>query len=182
MSEDTVTVVIFEGIASINVEGVAHDVYLTARTEHHGYAVRWFGHFGWMGDQPKTFKPGGFFDLYLSDGREAVIRVPHFSGEEDGKLDFLGQGLPPGFEMFTPELVTAEIRSTTPSKVPSVAAFFLALIACDLFIMGIWSEDDMWRYVASGLLMSFVSMCFASYAAARKGRPMKEIQGDDSRS
>ena len=176
MSEDAVTTVIFEGIASVDVEGVAHDVYLTARTEHHGYAVRWFGDFEWMGSTPKTFKPGGFFDLSLSDGREAKIRIPHLSAEESGRLAFLGQGLPPGFEMFAPETVTAEIRSTTLPVWRLVTGRVLAILAFFLMFSAIWAEDNQWKFLATGFIVSVMSV---QLVTPGKGRQLKEVLDDD---
>jgi hypothetical protein len=158
---DTITAVIFQGIASIDVGDYPRDIALTVRTEYHGYVIRWFGTFEWMGDQPKEFKPGGFFDLSLSDGREARIRVPHWSAEENGALEFLGVGLPPGFEVFTPaHMQTVELKSSTPFlvKAMNLWASLLMLAGVWFVSMALWSEDDQWRYAGSAGFAWFVAL------------------------
>lgn len=167
---DTITSVIFQGIATITIDmsGTAYDVALTARTEYHGYVIRWFGTFEWMGEKPANFISGGFFDIVLSDGREARIRVPHPSTEANGQLEFLGVGLPPGFEVFTPEhMQTVELKGSTPSRVSSFVAMLLFIGALTYTTMAIWEDHDQWRYAASALLLGFISLCVAAFAGAK---------------
>src|SRR3546814_18767519 len=88
MATTSHTVVIFEGIASVDVDGVAHDTYMTIRTEAVGQTIRWFGSFGWMGKAPKGLFHGEFLDATLSDGRECQIYIPH-PPDDNGQVDFL---------------------------------------------------------------------------------------------
>lgn len=171
--KDTITTVIFQGIASVDVGDHMYDVALTARTEYHGYVVRWFGTFEWMGERPTDFKPGGFFDLTLSDGREARIRVPHWSAQENGALEFLGVGLPPGFEVFTPQhMQTTELKSSTPflSRVMSFWSLLLALVGIYCLVQSIWADTDQWRWFGSSIFAAFVSLCFSAAASNRAGK------------
>lgn len=175
MDEKEATVILFEGIASVDVEGVAHDVYLTAEVQGIGRIVRWYGHFEWMGAAPKNFKPGGFFDLSLSDGREARIRIPHLSADPSGKLDFLGQGVPPGFEWFRDE-VPAELASTTLPRWRLVSGRLVGLLAFALMFSAIWADDYQWKFLASGLITSFMSI---QLITPGKGRQLPEVKSDD---
>src|SRR3546814_2872653 len=52
---------------------------------------------------------------YTTLFRSCQIYIPH-PPDDNGQVDFLGQKMPPGFEWFQPELVTAELRSTTPAR------------------------------------------------------------------
>lgn len=177
MDEKEATVILFEGIASIDVEGVAHDVYLTAKVQGIGRIVRWYGHFEWMGQsEPKGFKPGGFFDLSLSDGREARIRIPQYASAPENKLDFLGQGIPPGFEWFRDE-VTAELASTTLPRWRLVSGRLLGVVAFLLMFSAIWAEDYQWKFLASGLIVSFMSI---QLVTPGKGRQIAEAVSDDN--
>jgi hypothetical protein len=180
----------FEGIATLDIAGVEHDVYMTAQVEIlDDVLVRWFGTVGWIGEAPKRFEYDHVVDgtdVRLSDGRKGTIQLPLHGPSEDGKAEFIGRGLPPGFEPLyqravlatepVAQLVTAELRSTTPSRVPSFVALALAVASVVLFFQGIWAEDDMWRYVASGLVLSFVSLCFAAYGGRVK--PLPEADND----
>src|SRR3546814_3675809 len=139
MATTSHTVVIFEGIASVDVDGVAHDTYMTIRTEAVGQTIRWFGSFGWMGKAPKGLFHGEFLDATLSDGRECQIYIPH-PPDDNGQVDFLGQKMPPGFEWFQPELVTAELRSTTPAWRVRLSRV-LATVALALVITSFWWQD-----------------------------------------
>lgn len=115
---------LFEGIASIEVQGEMVDAYMTAQMEGNDTLVRWFGTFSWMGDkEPKGFKPGGLHYVTLSDGRTATIHVPHYASVPENKLDFLGQGLPPGFEpLYTKAVLPPEYLSRVA---PSVSGEYL---------------------------------------------------------
>lgn len=178
---DTITAVIFQGIATITIDmqGTTYDVALTARTEYHGYVVRWFGTLEWLGEKPANFISGGFFDIVLSDGREARIRIPHPSTEANGQLEFLGVGLPPGFEVFTPQhMQTVELKGSTPSRVSSFVASLLAGAALIYVALGIWQDENQWRYIASAALLGFVSLCVAAVAGARQ---QKYAQGGEIR-
>ncbi|QEQ93580.1 membrane protein [Streptomyces phage Zuko] len=180
---DTITAVIFEGIATLDVKGVAHDVYMTVRTEYHGYVVRWFGQFDWMGGRPDDFRSGGFFDLSLSDGREARIRIPHPSTDPGGKMDFLGVGLPPGFEVFTPaHMQTMELKSSTPFIVKAVNFWALLLMLFGVWCtsMAIWSEDNQWRYAGSAVFSWFVALCMFAGAGAKSQAIRKQyVEGGE---
>lgn len=176
MDEKEARVILFEGIASVDVEGVAHDVYLTAEVQGISRIVRWYGHLEWMGGTPEDFKPGGFFDVALSDGREAKIRIPYISVEPSGKLGFLGQGIPPGFEWFRDE-APAELRSTTLPRWRIYTGRTLAVFAFLLMFSAIWAESDQWKYLASGLIVSIMSV---QLITPGKGRQLPEVPHGDS--
>ena len=172
---DTETVILFEGIGTLDVEGVGHDAYIKIKSEVFPGAVRWLGTFEWMGDAPALFKAGGFFDVALSDGRECKIRIPVHQPEMD-HLQFLGVGLPPGFEMFVPEMVTAELRSTTLPGWRLVSGRALGIFAFLLMFSAIWADDYQWKFLASGLIVSFMSI---QLITPGKGRQLKEALDDD---
>lgn len=174
MGTSTETVVLFEGIATIDVDGVAHDAYIKIKSEVFPGAVRWLGTFEWMGPAPDNFKAGGFHDVALSDGRECQIRIPAHQPEMD-HLQFLGTKLPPGFEMFVPEMVTAEIRSTTLPRWRVWLSRVYAFAAFCLMVAGIWVPSYRWQYLTTGLVFSFVSLTLATPS---KGRPLKEVKSD----
>ncbi len=171
------TVVIFEGIGTLDTaEGVAHDVYIKVRTECLPGAIRWFGQFEWMGEKPKDFIGGGFHDLVLSDSRECQIRVARFA-EDNGSYLFLGKGLPPGFEMFVPEMVTAELESSTPTR-RRLLPTSLATIAFVLFMAGVWDDEHRVRLVVSALAVSFVSLCVSISREARRVKSLPEVKDE----
>lgn len=170
----TETVVLFEGIATIDVDGVAHDAYLKIKSEVFPGAVRWLGTFEWMGAAPDNFKAGGFHDVVLSDGRECQIRIPAHQPEMD-HLQFLGTKLPPGFEMFVPEMVTAEIRSTTLPRWRVWLSRVYATLAFLLIVAAIWVSEYRWETVVTGLIFSFVAIQLSTPA---KGKPLPEVKSD----
>ena len=160
MATESVSVVIFEGIASVSVAGVAQDVYMTVHTESVGYSIRWFGSFGWMGEAPKVFLAPIVADVVLSDGRECQVKVIH-AGDDSGRLDFLGLGNPPGFESMAPELVTAELSSTTPTWRVWLSRLF-ATASVVLMFAAIWVPDDtQWNLIWSGVLSMLLAIGFA---------------------
>lgn len=136
---DNVQGVMFEGIATIDLDGVAHDTYMTVHLETVGYMVRWLGSFGWMGEAPKGVFHGEEVDVVLSDGREGRIKIPH-PGGEDGKVEFLGIGMPPGFTWVQAEVVTTELKSSTPARRRFASMAFglgsLATLATSFWVSG----------------------------------------------
>ena len=171
MGTDLTSVVIFEGIATVSVAGVEHDTYMTVKTEAVGYSIRWFGSFGWMGDKPDVFLAPIVADVVLSDGRECQIKV---TGEHEATWEFLGLGNPPGFEGLQPELVTAELTSTTPIwRVWSSRLFGLASVV--LMFGAIWSSDEaQWRMIASGVLAMFIAIGLVP----TRPKPLPEVPSD----
>lgn len=176
MGNDMTPVVIFEGIATLDFKGVAHDAYLKIRTESPmDGLVRWFGEFEWMGAKPENFVGGEFLDVVLSDGRECVIYVGRFQ-EDGGSYLFRGKGLPPGFEIFVPHMATAELTSTTLPRWRLVSGRLVGLLAFLLMFSAIWAEDYQWKFLASGLIVSFMSI---QLITPGKGRQLPEAKSDD---
>lgn len=170
---------IFEGIATVDVDGVAHDAYLSAFVEGNDTLVRWYGRFEWMGEAPKGVFHGEFLDAVLSDGRECKIYVPNPS-TDGGKMDFLGQGLPPGFQpLYTKAVLPQammELASTTPPRWRVWLSRLYAILAFALMVAAIWVDDHRWELVITGLLFSLVSIQLTTPA---RGRPLKEVKSDD---
>jgi hypothetical protein len=176
MGNDEPTVVLFEGVTTVDVDGVSHDAYMTAHVQGVGHIVRWYGTLGWLG-KPDNFRAGGFFDIVLSDGREARIRIPHSMGD-DGKLEFLGVGLPPGFEWFSDQVITAELSSTTLPGWRIAWSRILAVFALLAMVGSIWSEDNQWKFLATGTLLAFTAI---QVGTAPKGKKIKEVDsGNDA--
>lgn len=179
---------LFEGIATLDIAGVEHDVYMTARIEVvDDLMVRWFGTVGWIAESPKKFRHEEIVDgtdALLSDGRRGVIHLASHP-DDQGKWEFHGNGLPPGFEplyqraVLPPEhmnqLVTAEIRSTTLPRWRVWSARVLAVVAFGLMVGAIWAEDYQWKYLVTGLITSAVSIQMSTPA---RGRQLKEVKSD----
>lgn len=169
------TVVLFEGIASVCLDGVERDTYMTVRSESVGYTVRWYGSFGWMGQGTKLLTPTTA-DVTLSDGRECQIKVPNQAGD-DGQLEFLGLGMPPGFEWFTE--AELEVGSTTPSRWRQNWARVLMVVAVFLGVDAIWTENDRGRFLLTALL--FFTSAIGMFVAQRvhedrnRGVPLPEV-------
>jgi len=160
---------LFEGIAMVDVDGVAHDTYMTIRTESVGYTIRWFGSFGWMGKAPEGIFHGEFLDVVLSDGRECKIQTPH-DADENGRVEFLGVKLPPGFQSLAPETMETELVVQHASWRVWISRLF-ALLAVLLVFSSIWWEPRRWEALGTGLLLSLVAIHFAP-------TPLKEIPDD----
>ena len=178
--------VMFEGIATLDIAGVEHDTYMTAHVEVvDDMMVRWYGTVGWIADAPKKFRHEEIVDgtdVLLSDGRKGVIQlVP--TAEADGKFEFQGRGLPPGFEplyqraVLPPEyvtrMVTAELGSTTLPRWRLVTGRLLGGVAFGLMFSAIWLDDYQWKFLVSGLITSVMSIQMITPA---KGRPLKEVE------
>src|SRR3546814_8125220 len=109
-----------------------------------------------MGEAPKGLFHGELLDTTLSDGRECHIYIPH-PPDDNGQVDFLGQKMPPGFEWFQPELVIAELRSTTPAWRVRLSRV-LATVALVLVILSFWWHDFRWESFGTGVLLSLVAV------------------------
>lgn len=172
------TVVLFEGIATIDVDGVAHDAYAKIYAEIIPAAVRWYGQFEWMGSKPENFVGGGFHDLVLSDGRECRIRVARFP-EDGGSYLFRGADLPPGFELFVSEMVSTELESSTPI-LPlwrRLTATFLAAVAFVGYIAGVWDSDHRTQLLVSSVIVSLASMVMNTKTHPNP-RQLKEVKSE----
>lgn len=183
------TTVIFEGIGTLDsAEGVAHDVYLKIRTECIPGAVRWFGEFEWMGEKPANFMGGGFHDLVLSDGRETKIRVARFFAEDSGSYLFQGIGLPPGFEVFAPEMMTSQNQMDPVDEAFYQASQWRAHVGRLLFFLGfavtlisVWEDDpNQTRLVWSGGFLWLMSMVMFS-AQSTRDRKAQEVMDNHNR-
>jgi hypothetical protein len=172
-----VKMVIFEGIATIIVEGVGQDAYMTIHTESAGRTIRWFGTFEWMGEQPEMFPSvPSVRDVVLSDGREAKIRIPYGPPTGD-RFEFLGIGIPPGFERLAPVSEVAEQESSTPTWRVFVGRLFTT-IAFALTVSAVWVEGYEWRMIATGFVL-FVLSAHLNPRPSRRRSP--EVPGDHSR-
>lgn len=182
--------VMFEGIATLDIAGVEHDVYMTAQVEIlDDVMVRWFGTVGWIAEGPKKLRHEEIVDgtdVALSDGRHGVIKMaPH--QDESGKFEFHGTGLPPGFQPLyqrailpdeqVTHLMSAELRSTTLPRWRVWSGRVLAVVAFGLMVSAIWVPDSQWKYLVTGLITSVVSIQMVTPA---KGRPLPEVKEDDS--
>lgn len=162
----------FEGIATLTLDGVEHDTYMTVHLETVGYIARWLGTFGWMGEAPKGVFHGEEVDILLSDGREGRIKIPHPAGE-DGKVEFLGLGSPPGFTWIQAETVEAELVSTTPTwHVWASRAF--ATLSTLLVFASIWVDDYRWQSILSGVLAMLLAIGFMP----THRKPLPEVPSD----
>lgn len=170
----SVSVQIFEGIASVDLDGVGHDAYMSIHTESVGYTIRWFGTFEWMGERPETFPSvPSVRDVVLSDGRECKIRIP-YGPPSGGRFEFLGIGNPPGFEWFVGETVETELKSSTPTW-RVVTSRFLGFLSFLCIIASIWVEDYEWNLVLSGLVTALLAVQVAPKPARR---PLPEVPND----
>lgn len=149
MSTGAVDVVIFEGLAEVEVGGLQYDAYMSIKTQSVGYTTRWYGSFTWMGNGPSDKYDLRLYtrDVNLSDGRECQIKIPHLPTGD--KVEFLGIGLPPGFELFGLDLVQEPEGLTTPSKPKRVAAGFFKTLALGSVVAAIWWGDHHWQLAAT---------------------------------
>lgn len=162
MGTDLTPVVLFEGIATLSmVEGVEHDAYMTVRTEAVGQTIRWFGSFGWLGEYPSRLLVPIVANVVLSDGRECQVKITK-PADEKGQLEFLGLGLPPGFEPLPSEieLVTAELSSTTPTWRVWLSRL-LGLVSVVAMFAAIWVDEYTWQLILSGVLSMLLAIGFA---------------------
>jgi hypothetical protein len=166
---NSVTVQIFEGIASIDVAGVGHDAYMSIHTESIGYTIRWFGTFEWMGERPASFPSVPSTRIVsLSDGRQGQIRIPH--GPPVGeRFEFLGISTPPGFEWFPGERVgEAELESTTPSFWQQFPSRALGLSSLAVLAASFWVEGR-------AVELAGTTFCLMVAALALTPRPRKSL-------
>ncbi len=196
--EPTDPPIIFEGIATLDIGGVDHDVYMTAQVQIIAGAMsRWFGTVTWIGQPPKKFREEFIVDgteALLSDGRKATIQLPRLPDEE-GRFEFQGYGLPPGYVplyhlyrdpsqapqrlVSRPqdfEIVT-ELQSTTPiSRFRVWSCRLLNTLALASFTASIWLTEDQWRYFVMGLTLLGVS---AVMFTPGRSRSLTPAQDDD---
>lgn len=163
--------VVFEGIATVSVvAGVEHDAYMVIKSEVIGDTIRWFGTFGWMGTGPKTFLTPIVADITLSDGRDCQVKV---TGEHEGTWEFLGLGMPPGFQAIRTETVTVDLKSSTPAWRRYLSRL-LGFASIVLMFSAIWVPSDLqWRIIATGTLAMFLAIGFAPTA-----RKLPEVPSD----
>lgn len=171
MDQDNVHGVMFEGIATVSLDGVEHDTYVTVQMETVGYMSRWYGTFGWMGEAPKGVFHSEETVMTLSDGRTGTIQIPHPSADENGKVEFLGLGSPPGF--FQPEVITAELKSSTPFWRRLFSWLFGSISIVAMFA-AIWVDGYLLELVTTGVL----SMCLAIGFAPPRSRHLPEVPSD----
>ena len=168
------TYVLFEGIGTITVnekpqnhpdfskvephETTDYDVCVKVWAEVLDSFIRWYGTIEALGELPKNLS--GDYTLRLSDDRVGVVRV--LGPFMDDRYQFQGQDLPPGFLNFVepPELVTAELKSSTPAwRVGLSRAFATASIV--LMFWAIWAPDGIQlRVAASGGLAMLLATAF----------------------
>lgn len=176
MAPDLTPVTLFEGIATLSmVEGVEHDAYMTVRTEAVGQTIRWFGSFGWLGEYPYRLLVPIVANVVLSDGRECQVKITK-PADESGQLEFLGLGLPPGFEPLPSEIevFSAELRSTTPSVWRVWLSRLLGLVSIVAIFTAIWVEDYRWQLILSGMLSMFLAIGFTPTPP----KPLPEVPHD----
>lgn len=183
---------LFEGIATLDIGGVAHDTYMTAHVETvEDMLVRWYGTVGWIAEPPKKFPYIHIVDgteILLSDGRKGTIQLSPVANSE-GKFEFCGKGLPPGFEpMYTgavlpselmpipsPEYVSAELRSTALPRWRRWLGRLLAVVAFALIVAAVWIPDLRWQYLVTGMITSLVSMIMVTPS---RGKALPEAKSD----
>lgn len=172
---------LFEGIATVDVDGVAHDTYMTAQVEVlDDVMVRWFGTLGWMGEAPKDLFHGEILDMSFSDGREGKIQIPHPPAKGEDKLEFIGQDLPPGFmplyqrallpdvgEMITAELVQGTSFRTWTARIAGVLSVVSMFTA-------IWLSEYQDKLIWSGFLL----MVLAIGLIPPRPKPLPEVPSD----
>jgi len=169
-----INVLIFEGIAILTVDDREYDAYMSIRTEAVGQTIRWFGSFTWMGEGPPEAVDGKTLDVVLSDGREGKIRVPHLPADHE-TWEFLGIGVPPGFEWFGVEPVIAELAEV---KIPRWRVWFSRLAALGslaAFLGAIWWRGHGWDMFLTGCLLGLVSVHLSS---RRAGKQLPEVPLD----
>src|SRR3546814_2459028 len=82
--------------------------------------------------------------------------------------------MPPGFEWFQPELVTAELRSTTPAWRVRLSRV-LATVALALVILSFWWHDFRWESFGTGVLLSLVAV----FLIPSRPRPLPEVRSEE---
>jgi len=166
MGTDSVVVTIFDGIATVRVGEQEHDVWMKVQTEAVGYTIRWFGTFGWMGDGPKGIFRDETLDVSFSDGRDGKIRVPHLPADHM-TWEFLGVGMPPGFEWFG--VGELEVAETKPAVWRVWLSRLFALLAIAGFFAAIWMDEHQRQMMFSATLSMLLSIGFAP--ARRRSLP-----------
>jgi len=154
MANPATEVLIFEGIATVTIgDEDTRDVYMTARTQAVGYAIRWFGSFTWMGEVPKGVFHDEVLEVVLSDGRDGRIRLPHppIEGET---WEFLGEGLPPGFEGLPLEpAVEMELRSMEIPRWKVWCSRVLHTAAFGTLLGAVWWEGHGWHLALTAVIL-----------------------------
>lgn len=160
--DETDGVVLFQGIAILKVkDGQEYDAAITIRAEGLGNLVRWFGSFEWMGVRPPGDLDHTTATIILSDGRNGTIQVP-FAVADDKVINFLGEGLPPGF-VYQGEELSEEVHGVAhfpakPATKTRVAFYYLMSVATVLLVGGaIWMPDYTWQLIATALVAGMIS-------------------------
>jgi hypothetical protein len=177
MANPPAEVLIFEGIATLDLGDLGtRDVYLTARTQAIGYTIRWFGTFTWIGEVPKGLFHDEVLDVLLSDGRAGKMRLPHPPVEDD-TWEFLGEGLPPGFEWLPMEqpMVTAELASIEIPRWRVWCSRVLNLTSFGSLMAAIWWEGHGWPLVLTSGALWFAA---TSLNSRRAGKQLPEVSLD----
>lgn len=198
--------VIFEGMATlvmqVNNRPVTSvlDVYVTVRVEMvDDVLCRWYGTISHLlasgGDTSQAIPTSGPWSLCFSDGRMGVVDIPNpvVSGE---KIEFLGSGLPPGFEplytraVLPPEYLTqmssaVDIKDLVDGAFPKTtqwrahAGRVLFTFGFIGMILSVWETDpDQSRLVWSSVFLWLASLIMfgAQTTLDRKVREMTDHQ------